>query len=85
MVEFAIRKLGDSLGELMGAEEELGELQPGWADNMSKEKRYEWALAGREATNEVIEEYKAIQAKEEQRLFSRVRSRSAIGRVVGCC
>lgn len=72
MVEFAIRKLGDSLAELMGAEEEIGELSPGWAENLSQDKRYEWQRAGKAITDEVLEEFRDLQAKEENRLFTRV-------------
>lgn len=74
MVEFAVRKLSDSLAELIGAEEELGALSNGWASETSAEKRTEWAKVGRAATAEIIEEYNQIWRSEQDRLFAKVRS-----------
>lgn len=77
MIEFAIRKLGDSLSEMIGAEAELGKLEPGWAEGASTDKRVSWAKEGQAATLEVVESYRKTVQEEQSKLFAKVSSAQA--------
>jgi uncharacterized protein YdiU (UPF0061 family) len=76
MLDFAIKKLGVALGEMMGAEMEQGELKEGWASDTTAQKKQAWREAGSGQVDEVIREFKGAFAKEYLRLSALVRSDS---------
>jgi hypothetical protein len=76
MLDFAIKKLGVALGEMMGAEMEQGELKDGWASDITAPKKQAWREAGSGQVDEAIGEFKGAFAKEYLRLSALVRSDS---------
>lgn len=73
MGEYAIRKLGDAVAELIGAEIESGKtLSDDWAEGSDKAQRMVWREKGLEYVSEAVSELKSDLSEEYNRLMAKV-------------
>jgi serine/tyrosine/threonine adenylyltransferase len=76
---YAVRKLGEALHDLIGAEEELqgGQVGEGWGDLGSEEGKMEnWRKAGLEIVEEACKDFTTVFSDEYRRLLAKVRPTS---------
>jgi hypothetical protein len=82
---YAVRKLGEALQDLIGAEEELGGAQvgEGWGDagSSTEGKMESWRKGGLEVTEEASQEFTRVFSDEYKRLLSKVRASSRVSSV----
>ena len=72
MGDFAIRKLGEALGELLGAELTAGKVQAGWAEGKDASQLEELRKQGMDFVVDVQTAYKADFEAEWLQLLSKV-------------
>ena len=73
MGEYAIRKLGDAVAELIGAEINTGKtLADDWAEGTDKAQRLAWREKGLEYVSDAVSEYKSDQKDEYERMMAMV-------------
>jgi hypothetical protein len=72
---YAVRKLGEALHDLIGAERDLGgaQVSEGWADGGAQEGNMErWREKGLEVVEEACQDFTRVFSDEYKRLFSKV-------------